>query len=174
MSKLPRVRSCFTGCSDRALSAPSSVNRWHMTWVECTHILCAVFCFIAVLCCAVLCCAVLCCAVLCCAACSTCRPELAVTIHALELRTHPVLAAVAIRALTQASCYFCPYFLYPNTGLHQDCLLCLYNHNVRRRQAHWQSSGLTGRLQSRHTRLHTARCRRSHWALLCRCSIGMS
>jgi len=83
----------------------------------------------AVLCCAVLCCAVLCCAVLCCAACSTYRPEPCCHhSHAPESQTHLMLAAVSVCALTQASCYSCPYFLYRIQALHQGCLLCLYNH----------------------------------------------
>ena len=80
-------------------------------------------------CCAVLCCAVLCCAVLCCAACSTYRPEPCCHhSHAPESQTHLMLAAVSVCALTQASCYSCPYFLYRIQALHQGCLLCLYNH----------------------------------------------
>ena len=70
-----------------------------------------------------------CCAVLCCAACSTCRPEPCCHhSHAPESQTHLMLAAVSVCALTQASCYSCPYFLYRIQALHQGCLLCLCNH----------------------------------------------
>ena len=141
----------------------------------CAVLCCAVLCC-AVLCCAVLCCAVLCCAVLCCAVLYAAPADLSL------LSSFPCTCAWNMshacccisRSSDSSFMLLLPLCLCLNQAFHQGCLLCQYNHDTRRRQAHWQNSGLTGRLQSRHTRLHTARCKRSPWALLCHCSIGTS